>query len=180
MSKDDVKELVDELLRAKYTYYDIKLPDGMQPLVLTDKAYDAKEAKLRSLDPDHWLLKMVGAPQTQSEWKKAKHQIPMGSLNKVNSPEELIEWAKNKGKETWFITEKLDGLSIELLYEKGKLVQAITRGDGEIGEDISVNAIRMNGVRSNLHTDFTGSLRGEIIMKKSVWQEHFADKANPR
>lgn len=180
MSQTRIKELADELLRAKYTYYNIKMPDSMSSLVLSDKVYDAKEAELRSLDPNHWVLKIVGAPVIASEWKKAKHQIPMGSLNKVNLPTELTDWAKDKPKEIWFVTQKLDGLSIELVYESGKLIQAITRGDGEIGEDITINVIRMNGVNQDLQTDFTGSLRGEIVMLKSVWKADFADKANPR
>lgn len=181
MSKDRIKELADELLRAKYTYYNIKLPDGMQPLALTDKVYDTREAELRSLDPDHWVLKIVGAPQTQSEWQKAKHQIPMGSLNKVNTPEELSKWVEDTypdGK--LLVTEKLDGISLEVLYEDGKLVQGITRGDGETGEDITINVVKMGGVLSNLPEKFTGSLRGEIIMLKSVHKDHFPDKANPR
>jgi DNA ligase (NAD+) len=180
MAKSRIQEIADELLRAKYTYYNIKLPDGMQPLTLSDKAYDAKEAELKALDPNHWVIKIVGAPQTQSEWKKAKHQIPMGSLNKVNAPSEMSTWAKDKGCKNWFVTEKLDGLSIECLYEDGKLVQAITRGDGETGEDITVNVKRMGGVNPDLKTDFNGSLRGEIIMLKSIHQQFFSDKANPR
>lgn len=196
MSKDRIKELADELLRAKYTYYNIKLPDSMQPLHLSDKVYDARETELRSLDANHWIFKMVGAPQTQSEWKKAKHQIPMGSLNKVNLPIEMSNWTTAVAKdEDLFVTEKLDGLSIECVYEDGKLVQAITRGDGETGEDITVNVAKMGGVASVLTGNvvssqkngvtftaptFTGSLRGEIIMKKSVHKKHFADKANPR
>ena len=180
MSADRIKELADELIRAKYTYYNIKLPDGLQPLTLTDKVYDARETELRTLDPNHWVLKIVGAPVIQSEWKKAKHQIPMGSLNKVNQPHELTDWAKDKACKEWFVTEKLDGLSIECVYDNGKLVQAITRGDGETGEDITVNVIRMGGVNSDLKNDFTGSLRGEIIMLKSIHQKFFSDKANPR
>lgn len=180
MSKDRIKEIADELLRAKYTYYNIKLPDGMQPLVLSDKVYDARETELKTLDPNHWVIKIVGAPQTQSEWQKAKHQIPMGSLNKVNSPTEMSSWAKDKDCKVWFVTQKLDGLSIECVYEHGILVQAITRGDGETGEDITVNVKRMGGVNSDLKDDFNGSLRGEIIMQKSVWKQDFPEKANPR
>jgi DNA ligase (NAD+) len=180
MSKDRIKELAAELLRAKYTYYNIKLPDGMQPIILTDKVYDAREAELRSLDANHWVLKIVGAPQTQSEWKKAKHQIPMGSLNKVNVPAELSDWAKDKDCKSWFVTQKLDGLSIELVYEGGKLIQGITRGDGETGEDITINVARMVGVNTDLKEDFNGSLRGEIMMLNSVWKKDFSDKANPR
>lgn len=180
MSKDRIKELAEELLRAKYTYYNCKLPGDMKALIISDKIYDAKELELRSLDPDHWVLKIVDAPSAPSEWKKAKHQITMGSLNKVNSPDELKSWAKDKGSPKWFVVEKLDGLSIELVYEDGKLVQGITRGDGETGEDISINVIRMAGVKSQLKEKFNGSLRGEIVMLKSVWKKDFSDKANPR
>jgi len=180
MSQIRVKELADELLRAKYTYYNIKMPGDMQPLVLSDKVYDAREAELRLLDSNHWVLKIVGAPLVASEWKKAPHQIPMGSLDKVNLPTELTGWSSDKSHETWLVCDKLDGLSIELVYENGNLIQGITRGDGFIGEDITINVIRMNGVKSKLSVDFTGSLRGEIVMLKSVWKKDFADKANPR
>lgn len=181
MSKQRIDELADEMLRAKYTYYNIPLPGNMQPLVLSDKAYDAKERELKDLDPHHWVLKIVGAPVVQSEWKKAKHQIPMGSLDKVNLPTELTQWVEgtNYGGKL-LITEKLDGLSIEVIYENGQLVQAITRGDGDVGEDVTANVVRMGGVKQTLSDKFTGSLRGEIIMKKSVHLAHFADKANPR
>jgi len=183
MSKERIQELADYILRAKYTYYNIKLPDGLKPLTLTDKVYDAYEAELRSLDPSHSVLKIVGAPQTQSEWKKAKHQIPMGSLDKVNAPDELKNWASDKEEDKrnqWFVTQKLDGLSIELIYDEGRLVQAITRGDGETGEDVTVNVEKMGGVEKKLDVNFTGSLRGEIILTKSKHQKYFPDKANPR
>ena len=79
----------------------------------------------------------------------------------------------------WFVCEKLDGISIEVVYENGKFTQAITRGNGEIGEDISSNVKNMKGVPLQLES-FTGSLRGEIIMKKSIHKEHFSTKANSR
>lgn len=181
MDKERIKELASELLRAKYTYYNIKAPDGVAPLTLTDKVYDTREAELRFLDPYNWVLRMVGAPQHPSEWKKAKHQIPMGSLNKVNTPEEFTHWYHGTCTgETIFLVDKLDGLSIECVYETGKLVQGITRGDGDEGEDITANVVRMEGVLSQLKDNFTGSLRGEIIMRRSVHKAHFPDKANPR
>lgn len=181
MQPNRIDELAELMLRGKYTYYNIPLPGHMKPLVLTDKVYDAYESELRALDPNHPVLKMVGAPTTApSEWKKAKHQIPMGSLNKVNLPEELTEWAKDKACKSWFVVQKLDGISIEVVYENGKVVQGITRGDGDVGEDITVNVVKMQGVNPDLKEDFNGSLRGEIIMTKDVWQTHFAEKANPR
>ena len=173
MSSNRITELADKITQARLDYY------NGQPTV-SDKIFDAWADELRTLDANHVALTAVGAPVGPSEWKKAKHQIPMGSLNKVNLPAEMADWAKDKGCKSWFVTQKLDGLSIECIYESGKLVQAITRGDGETGEDITVNVARMAGVNSDLKTDFNGSLRGEIIMLKSIHQKFFADKSNPR
>jgi DNA ligase (NAD+) len=132
------------------------------------------------LDPANKALTAVGAP-VASAWVKAKHQIPMGSLNKVNTPAEFSKWVDDSAKnEKLLVTQKLDGLSIELIYENGTLVQAITRGDGDIGEDITSNVRKMGGVKNQITQSFDGSLRGEIIMLKSKHKAHFSDKANPR
>lgn len=176
MSLKRIEELADKINQARLNYYS----NAVGSQAVSDKVYDAWSDELKSLDPKHPALTAIGAPVLPSEWKKAKHQIPMGSLNKVNSPIELSAWAKDKGDVTWFVTEKLDGLSIELIYEHGKLAQAITRGDGTTGEDITINVAVMQGVTTDLKIDFNGSLRGEIIMLKSIWQKHFSDKANPR
>lgn len=174
MSTTRIKELENKIFKARTEYY------NHQPTV-SDKVYDAWVDELRTLDPSNKAVTAIGAPIVPSEWTKAKHQIPMGSLDKVNTPAEFTKWVEDTypdGK--LLITEKLDGLSIEVIYEDGHLVQAITRGDGDIGEDITVNVVKMGGVHSHLKHKFTGSLRGEIIMKKSVHKTHFADKANPR
>jgi DNA ligase (NAD+) len=174
MSKNRIQELVDRILQARIDYY------NQQPTV-SDKVYDAWCDELRLLDPTNSAVTAVGAPVAPSAWLKAKHQIPMGSLNKVNTPTEFTKWANDSGpNEKLFVTQKLDGLSIELVYEHGTLTQAITRGDGDIGEDITINVRKMGGVQSQLPTDFNGSLRGEIIMLKSKHKAHFSDKANPR
>src|SRR6185295_334582 len=100
---------------------------------VSDKIFDAWVDELRLLDPTSKAVTAIGAPIVPSEWKKAKHQIPMGSLDKVNAPVELTKWADDHASgEVLFVTEKLDGLSIEVIYENGSLVQAITRGDGDI------------------------------------------------
>lgn len=170
-----IKELESKILQARTDYY------NHQPTV-SDKVYDAWIDELRTLDPSNKAVTAIGAPITPSEWQKAKHQIPMGSLDKVNTPEEMSKWANDVAtNEPLFVIEKLDGLSIEVIYEDSKLVQAITRGDGEIGEDITINVVKMDGVPYTLPVKgFTGSLRGEIIMKKSIHQKYFLDKANPR
>jgi DNA ligase (NAD+) len=172
--KNRIKELEAFILKARHDYY------NTTPNV-SDKIYDAWYDELKALDPINTAITMIGSPVIPSEWKKANHNISMGSLNKVNLPEELLSWSKDKlDIKLWFVTEKLDGLSINCVYENGKLIQAITRGSGIIGEDITVNVAKMDGVNTNLGIDFNGSLRGEIILTKSNWKLHFADKANPR
>src|SRR5271154_3739838 len=174
MHANRIQYLENKIFQARDDYY-----NGIPSV--SDKLYDAWVDELRLLDPTNKAVTAIGAPVVPSVWLKAKHQIPMGSLDKVNTPAELTKWVDDMaGSELLFVTEKLDGLSIEVIYENGSLVQAITRGDGETGEDITVNVAKMGGVLSHLKHKFTGSLRGEIIMFKSNHKQHFADKANPR
>lgn len=176
-----INELEKKIIQARLDYYNNEAK-------ISDKIYDAWVDELKILDPTNKAVTAIGAPTAPTEWIKAKHQIPMGSLDKVNTPEDLIKWANDIApEEKLWVIEKLDGLSIELIYEYGSLVQAITRGDGLLGEDITVNVVKMGSVfkelynfADNLPDSFTGSLRGEIIMTKSNHKKYFADKANPR
>lgn len=180
-----IDELAELLGRYKKAYY-----DG-QPLV-TDAAYDALEDELRGLAPEHPLLASVGAPvdENLTEWKKARHAIPMGSLNKAVTEAELRTWAARCDalaaesklepiSGSLLVTEKLDGLSLAVNYEKGKLVEAITRGDGHTGELITPNARRMKGVPAKLKEPLTVSIRGEIILKLSDMKKGWPDYDSP-
>lgn len=171
-----IQELADRIIKARDDYYNKNIT------VVSDAVYDAWVDELKTLDPTNKAIVSIGAPVVQSEWKKAQHQMSMGSLDKVNTPDELTKWANEVAPgEKLFTIEKLDGISIEVVYENSQLIQAITRGNGIIGEDITVNVVKMQGALHKLpHVGFNGSLRGEIIMKKSVHQKHFSDKANPR
>lgn len=173
-----ILELENEITKHRNVYYN---PEQTDISPISDQEFDALVEELTALDPNNKILRKVGAPPV-SEWKKANHQIPMGSLDKVNTPEELCKWVENTAPgEKLFITEKLDGISIELIYENGALTQCITRGDGVTGEDITSNVMKMKGVQHKLlSSQFSGSVRGEIIMKKSIHQKYFPDKANPR
>jgi len=180
-----VAELVKLLRKYKDAYY------NDAPLV-SDAAYDALEDELRELEPGHDFLKTVGAPVAAvTAWEKARHAIPMGSLNKAVDEEEFRSWAQrcnDLGKKDkleditgdLFVTEKLDGLSLAVTYDKGKLVDAITRGDGEVGERILTNARRMKGVPHTLKGKHSITVRGEIILKLSDMKKAFPGAANPR
>jgi DNA ligase (NAD+) len=135
---------------------------------MTDEEYDALSDELSELDAINDLVVSVGAPAV-SEWVKVRHANPLGSLEKVNALEELTDWADSyASKSSLFVTEKLDGISISLRYVDGFFKQALTRGDGHVGEDITVNVARMVGVPAKLPKRSTLSVRGEIVMLKST------------
>jgi DNA ligase (NAD+) len=109
----------------------------------------------------------------------------MGSQAKVNTPAELIDWAKKqqekiKTKFKFGISEKVDGFSLSLKYLAGELVQAITRGDGLIGEDVTVNVKKMKQVPLTLPNKLNATFRGEAVLFIEDFNEFFPDKANPR
>lgn len=174
MKNSRIKELSDLITQARNDYY------NDQPKH-SDQVFDAWCDELKKLDPKNIALTSVGAPIVPSAWKKGTHKIPMGSLDKVNTPEELSKWyADTCRDQELFVSEKLDGISIALNYEDGKLKEAITRGDGTVGEVITSNVIKMQGVPQTLPMSFTGSFRGEIILTKTNHKKYFADKANTR
>jgi DNA ligase (NAD+) len=180
-----ISELANLLRTYKDAYY------NGTPLV-SDAAYDALEDELRELDPAHALLASIGAPAAKvTAWEKARHAIPMGSLNKAVDEGELRRWAERCNElatkqklaaitADLFVTEKLDGLSLAVTYDKGKLVDAITRGDGQVGERILANARRMKGVPGKIKGNYSVTLRGEIILRLSDMKKAFPEAANPR
>ena len=171
------------------------------PLV-TDAVYDQSEAVLTELvrvhvdAPGHdgtlrpWMteflafIKTVGAPvPANTPWTKARHTMPMGSLNKAKGMDPFSSWltgcGAEVGRKTLFVSDKLDGISIGMYYVDGKLVQAITRGDGEEGEDITRNVVKMQGVVTRI-PGFWGFIRGEITLLHTDWKAHFPEMDNPR
>lgn len=180
---EEAKALAEKLALWREAYY------NLDPLV-PDDVYDAAREKLRQVCPEHFEVKAVGAaPPTTSTWKKVRHEIPMGSLDKVNTPSEFDEWVARTGvadRSGFAITHKIDGASLELVYRRGELIRGVTRGDGTVGEDVTRNIRRIPSVPHRL--EFEGKLietdaivRGEVVMFRSVFAEKYAAKyANPR
>src|SRR5208337_2431091 len=107
-------------------------------------------------------------------WPKARHLIPMGSQEKASDPEAFFAWCAKTGHAEFIVQYKLDGASLELQYEAGRLARAVTRGDGEVGDDITPNASRMVGALARLPTAFTGGVRGEVLMPREVHAHKYA------
>lgn len=163
-----------EKLIAKYqkSYYD---GEGE----ISDAEFDKLWDELKLLDPANPILHKVGADS--GNFAKAPHVMPMGSQEKAASPEEFLEWAQKHNYPEYLVEFKLDGASLELQYKDGRLLRAVTRGDGAVGDVITDNAVKMQGVVPVLeNSNFTGGIRGEVIMTHYVHDKFFADKANCR
>ncbi|MBI4601429.1 MAG: NAD-dependent DNA ligase LigA, partial [Planctomycetes bacterium] len=177
--EDRIRELERELRRHRELYYN-GTPE------ITDAEFDALEDELRRLDPESPVLAEVGAsPRSGKGFSVAglplkRHKIPMGSLEKIEE-DRLDAWAEKAGP-LFLVQEKLDGISLEVEYEKGRIIDAITRGDGLVGEVVTHNAVAFKNVKTALDVPFTGSVRGEVILRLSVFEERFVgeDFANPR
>jgi DNA ligase (NAD+) len=146
---------------------------------ITDAEFDLLWDELKRLAPGSPILAQIGADETDG-FPKAPHIMPMGSQDKASDADAFREWAEKINAPLYVVQFKLDGASLELQYAKGGLIRAVTRGDGFIGDEITGNALRMNGVIQFLDGDFSGGVRGEVLMPHQIWKEKYADKANCR
>ena len=171
-----VKELEKLIKKYQDSYYN---GEGE----ISDAEFDSLWDELKLLDPENSILHKVGADS--GNFNKVNHIMPMGSQEKAANPEQFYSWAKKHIYDSYLVEYKLDGASLELQYKNGILQCAVTRGDGVIGDDITTNAKKMNGVmlsitKHGVPVDFTGGIRGEVIMTHDVHKNYFADKANCR
>ncbi len=153
-----VAHLADELLRHKRLYY------AGQPAV-PDAVYDKLEDQLRRLAPTHPVLSYVGT-DVADDLPKVRHAEPMLSLQKTYDMAELLKWVDS---ERVVGTVKVDGVSLSLIYAAGELVQAKTRGNGQVGEDVTPKVRWIAEARPQLHGVGAGEalpaqleIRGEI------------------
>lgn len=175
MTQAQIDSLALRLEAASRTYY-----ENTGEVLISDAEYDALEDSLRKLDPANPVFARVGAPLTGSGWQKVKHPVPMGSLDKAQIEGEFRSWSMKQNSKIFCVTEKLDGISVLLTYDKGVLVRAATRGDGLEGEVITRNVRIMKGVPATVPNQSLFYVRGEIICRKSDFATHFPGESNPR
>ena len=148
--------------------------------VMTDAEFDLLQEQIKTLSPGNPVLKGVGATAQVTVWPVVKHQILMGSTFKVNSLPELMNWcAKYTKNQEVCWSEKLDGSSIELVYENGVFIRAVTRGNGEEGEDITPNAMLMQFPKT-IACMLPITVRGEILLMVEDLAKYFPGECNPR
>lgn len=156
-----MKQINEKLSEAASAYYNT----GVE--IMSDHEYDQLYDELEALEKETGII--LSGSRTQkvgfeavSSLRKVRHESRMLSLDKTKSPDELEAWL---GSNTGFLSWKLDGLTLVLTYEKGSLVQAVTRGNGEIGEDITNNALHIIGIPSKIPFKGRMVVRGESLMK---------------
>jgi len=161
------QDLGEILMSAKKAYYVDSKP------IMDDHTFDTLEEILRQKAPYHRIFSKVGSKNFNTGFDKKKHIMPMGSQNKVNTFEDLVHYFELKkiNINEYVIQPKCDGISLEIEYRDGKFVDAVTRGDGQIGDIISQNVVKMKNLVPNLKQKFTGSIRCEIVVTQKDFEK---------
>ena len=183
------RELVTAINEADRRYYVDDAP------TLTDAEYDALRVELNALEAAHPELVTPDSPSQRVgpssddrvepavKLTEVRHERPMLSLSNAFSPEEVADFAASAakglgGREPELVAElKIDGLAISLIYERGELVCAATRGDGTTGEDVTANVRTIRAIPATLKQPATCEVRGEIYMPKSSFAALNAERA---
>lgn len=193
--KNKIESLRAELHRHNYNYYVLNAPE------ISDKEFDDRMRELQDLEKEHPEFMDENSPTMRvgsdlnKNFKQVAHRYPMLSLGNTYSESEVTDFfervKKSLNEDFEICCElKYDGTSISLTYEDGKLVRAVTRGDGEKGDDVTDNVKTIRSIPLVLHGDFPASfeIRGEILMPWVVFEELNREKelreeplfANPR
>lgn len=173
-----IDQLREELHTHNYNYYVLNAP------VITDQEFDHLMRELQDLEAKHPEHFDPNSPSVRvgsdlnKNFKQVEHKYPMLSLGNTYSQAEVTEFydrvSKSLNEDFEICCEmKFDGTSISLTYEHGKLVQAVTRGDGVRGDDVTDNVKTIRTIPLILHGDYPDSfeMRGEILMPWDVFEE---------
>ena len=190
--KNRIDQLIKILNKASYEYYVLDNP------TISDQEYDDYFLELRKLEEKYPELLRDDSPtikvggEVLDKFEKVRHQKPMLSFDDIFNEDEIKEFddriRKVVGNPTYTLEPKMDGLSGSLIYEKGILKRAATRGDGIVGEDITSNVKTIRTVPLRLTKDIDIEVRGEIYMSKESFANNNKERekkglslfANPR
>lgn len=192
MTQKNYEENIELLNRWAHAYYVLDNPMASDEEYdrLYHEVLDFEKENPDELSPLSPTLRVGGI--VRDEFSKATHIKRMWSMEDVFSNGELEEWVarveKNAGSVTFFCEPKFDGASMNLLYENGKLVRAITRGDGIEGEEVTDNVKTIRSVPLTIAYEGLIEIRGEVLIKKDDFETINAQRlsegealfANPR
>lgn len=173
---EKMRQLIQQIQQHNHAYYALDNP------IITDDEYDQLKKQLIELEKENPNLIQSDSPvnlvgdKPLPFFQQVQHQIPMLSLGNVFAFNELQDFLRkindklneNQQNPEYDIELKLDGLAVSLIYEHGKFVQGITRGDGQTGEDISQNVKTIHNLPKILNIDIPRlEVRGEVLMPKA-------------
>lgn len=177
--RQKMQQLVEQLNRASDNYYSGRTES------MTDFEWDAKFDELKRLEQESGMV-LPDSPTTNVSdgtitGQKEAHEFPMLSLAKTKKPEELVKWAE--GRPIW-LSWKLDGLTLVVTYDDGKLTKVVTRGNGHIGTNITHLAPAIQGIPATIKNSGHLVIRGEAVISYADFEvfNMEADEAyaNPR
>ncbi len=167
-----VKELTKILNEANYNYYVKDNP------TITDQEYDKYIRELEGIELEYPDLASKNSPTKRvggeviDKFQKVVRDKPMLSIADVFNEEEVEDFLEKTSISPEYVCEyKIDGLGVSLIYEKGKLVRGVTRGDGLVGEDITHNVMTIKAIPLELTKPVDIEVRGEIFMHKSTLEK---------
>ena len=174
--RNEMEKLVKTLSEYQRAYY-----VDSKPLV-SDMEYDRLYDELVRLEKEHPDLVLPDSPTRRvgsdlsNDFPEFRHTIPVLSLDKAYSRDEVISFmdktiAKEQRNLSFVAEEKIDGISMVLYYEKGILVRGVTRGNGEIGNDVTQNIKTIGSIPLRLSEDIDIAVRGEVFLSKEAFLE---------
>ena len=173
--KTEMKELRDTLNAHGYRYYVLDAP------TISDYEYDHMLRRLEDLEREHpeevtpdSPTQRVGGPAL-SQFEQVRHDVPLESLQDVFDGEEvrdfLLRVAETMPQAEYSVEPKVDGLSVALEYQDGVFVRGATRGDGQVGEDVTENLRTIRSIPMTLPEKLPRLIvRGEVYMSRSVFE----------
>ncbi len=192
----NAKEEIDRLTNELKVYQDKYYKEGIS--LVPDSEYDRLSDRLSMLEKEHPELMHPDSPTLRvgsdltNDFPEVRHTIPVLSLDKAYSDEAVLDFfsrsiEKEGGMLSFAAEEKIDGISMVLYYEKGILVRAVTRGNGEIGNDVTANVMTIRSVPLKLAEPVDIAVRGEVFLHKADFERLNAAEndeakraANPR
>ena len=173
-----IQHLAEAVRYHRELYYNHAAPE------ISDVEFDALWDELKQLDPDNDVLHQVG-PEPLPGTVKVEHMFPMRSLDKGTSDEDIVHFVtqSTSGGERYLAQPKLDGSALSLEYVAGNLHRAATRGSGEKGEDVTLNAKLVANIPMRLNLPVDCHVRGEVVMPSSGLRReiprHFPEPPQP-
>ena len=173
---DRIEHLAQAVRYHRELYYNHSAPE------ISDAEFDALWDELTKLDPMNAVLHEVG-PEPLPGTVKVEHMFPMRSLDKGTSDEDIMHFVNQStfGGKRYLAQPKLDGSALSLEYVAGNLHRAATRGSGERGEDVTLNAKQVANIPTRLNVSIDCHVRGEVVMPLSTFEAKYREVSpNPR